>query len=98
MIKSIVYPVIAGRDYAYTAPPLFIESDTKDAAINALREEEYRIKLKRGAHEVRRATRDEVLAARSAYADVQEKLHEIAAAMSDHDTITVRRVTVWPRI
>jgi hypothetical protein len=95
-VKAIVYPIVTGLDYAYAAPPLFIESDSADAAIAALRDEGYRIK--RVTHDVRSIARDEVIATRSAFVDVLEKLHEIAREMSDDDTINVYRIAVCRNI
>jgi len=96
-MKAIVYPIIHGPDYAYAAPPIFIESASPDEAIDALRDEGYRIK--HGVvHDVRAITRAEVLATRSAYADVLDKLRSIAHSMSDDDTINVYRIAVCRNI
>jgi len=95
-MKAIVYPIITARDYAYAAPPIFIERDSADAALQALRDESYRIK--RVAFEKISISRAELLSTRSAYEDVLDKMREIAHSMSDDDKITVYRIAVCSNV
>lgn len=94
-IKSIIFPVVCGRDFMEAAPPFAIESESKKAVFHALRERGYRVMHKGGLFDEGTTTKEELLASHPDDARVFGAERSLAYSIEDDAVISTFTVTVY---
>lgn len=95
-IKSIIFPVVCGRDFMEAATPFAIESESKKAVFHALRARGYRVMHKGGLFEEGIMTKEELLSSHCDDARVFEAARALAGRLDDETEVTTFTVTVYP--
>jgi hypothetical protein len=96
-MKAIVYPIITGKDWCLSAPPIPFDRASKAAAVRALHEHGYRIMWSGGLFDTTTKTDLELRTSLYGVPAVREREREIGYALPDYAEIATYYVSVHPR-